>query len=161
MGSLKSFTKLERLEIPLPVLLGWSLDFPVKNLRSVLPSGLKELCLRDDLVDGYKGHTYPWTPWASEGREESRNLDQYFETTVDCSPVIQQLADYLTHHPTQSDPSGDSPSPSTLIPKQIQGRGWLRPFIGQVAGLCRVGRVEGIFLCQAANQGDVAIETTV
>ena len=62
MGSLRSFSKLERLEIPLPVLLGWNPDFSCKKLRDVLPSSLKELCLRDDLVDMYKGCTYPWTP---------------------------------------------------------------------------------------------------
>lgn len=60
IGSLKHFTNLKRLEISLPVLLGWTPDFPKVKLRDVVPVGLQELCLRDDL---FEKHCYGWKPF--------------------------------------------------------------------------------------------------
>ena len=156
MGSLQSFTKLKRLEIPLPVLLGWKPDFQSKKLRDVLPRHLKELCLRDDLVDLYEGGTYPWTPWDSDLQYD---LDILFEKTVDCSPVITQLKDYLT--PSTLPQSDVHPALEMLILKQIQGRYWPQPDVCEVSQLCREAEMTGILLGQATNWGDEVLELTV
>lgn len=47
-ASLKTFTKLETLEISLAVLLGWDGDSSAR-LVDVLPQGLRRICFRDDM----------------------------------------------------------------------------------------------------------------
>ena len=89
MEDLKFLTKLERLEIPWVVILGFTPDFPNKKLRDVLPNNIRELCLREDLVtlpdDIY--FSYRWKHF------HGTMTKPYIIT--DCGPVIEQLEDYF------------------------------------------------------------------
>ncbi|KAJ4299693.1 hypothetical protein N0V90_004939 [Kalmusia sp. IMI 367209] len=49
LGSLVSLSHLTKLEVALPILLGWRGDAGL-GLEDVLPSSLEELCLRDDSI---------------------------------------------------------------------------------------------------------------
>lgn len=57
IGSLRRFKNLRRLEIPWMVLFAWSTSCD-KNLEDVLPIGIRDLLLRDDLDSFW---TYEWT----------------------------------------------------------------------------------------------------
>jgi hypothetical protein len=158
MGSLQSMTKLERLEIPLPVLLGWNPD-PSRKLRDVLPNNLRELRLRDDLVDWwFEGETtYSWTPWETRF---SGDPDSHFRETVDCSPVIEQLRDYLIPS-TRLHSTIEPLALERLSFEQIQGRIWPKSFVTKVGELCREADIEGVFFGQLTNEGYTMIELTV
>lgn len=97
MGSLKLLTRLERLEVPLIALLGWTPGRRPNNskLNDVLPRSLRELCLRDDLVGG---PGYQWT------------LDR-FQKGCDPSPVLNLLRAYLS--PCFTPASAAAPTPGS------------------------------------------------
>jgi hypothetical protein len=135
MGSLRDFTKLERLEVPLPVLLGW--EPPGQNLRDVLPSSLRHLCLRDDLFDT---GDYLWTPWRSfvVGAE----LDQSYQDTLNAEHVLSQLRGYLN----VGDNNRHEPLPDEVCLKFQHKRLWPRRALDPFERMCRdagiLGKVE-------------------
>lgn len=98
--------------------------------------------------------------WDSDIDERPNDLDWRFENSVDCSPVIQQLSDYLTHSLSRN-PNNHSSALKVLILKQIQSRHWPHPYISDVAQLCRNANIMGVFLQHARNQGGEALETVV
>jgi hypothetical protein len=85
LGDISFLEKLESLEVPLPILLGWD-PADARALQEVLPKSLLQLGLRDDLVDWFEYH---WTPWNSA--VIGKLLDSSFQNTVDASPVLSQL----------------------------------------------------------------------
>jgi hypothetical protein len=50
LGSLRNFTALKSLEIPLPILLGWHV-YRARPLAELLPDSLTELCFNADMSD--------------------------------------------------------------------------------------------------------------
>ncbi|KAK2731017.1 hypothetical protein FQN55_005265 [Onygenales sp. PD_40] len=52
LSSLNSLDVLERLDVPIFALLGPRPNFSTNKLRDILPSSLRELCIRDDLNYG-------------------------------------------------------------------------------------------------------------
>jgi hypothetical protein len=174
VGSLKGFTRLEKLEIPLPVLLGWTPDFPNKKLRNVLPPSLKELLLRDDLVDMDIDCDYEWTPWyyrdSGDGSDDGDNqsvdgyqdggeetpmdadqLDERFEENCYIDPILEQLSDYLAPSIPRS--------LQTLTIKQLQGREWPVFYIKEVRKICQKAQVTCKFHTRLNNLGDEVRES--
>jgi hypothetical protein len=62
IGTLKNLVRLQTLEIPTQLLLGWGLDTPRKPLWDVLPDSLHKLKLRDDGAEIFTAqhHDYCW-----------------------------------------------------------------------------------------------------
>lgn len=86
LGDISFLRRLESLEVPLPMLLGWDpADAPY--LHEVLPRNLLHLGLRDDLLDWNR--EYHWTSWNSA--VIGSLLDSSFHNTVDAGPVLSQL----------------------------------------------------------------------
>ncbi|KAJ6440998.1 F-box-like domain-containing protein [Purpureocillium lavendulum] len=90
LGSLKELSSLERLEVPTVVLLGCDPTKAIQSLHKILPSGLHELCLRDDLIDF---GDYRWTPWNS--LVIGRNLRRSFRNTCDPTKLLDRLRQYM------------------------------------------------------------------
>lgn len=110
MEDLKFLTNLGRLEIPWPVLLGFTPDFPNKKLRDVLPENIRELCLRDDLVNTPEDIAFPYQ-WKYL---ESTATDNAPSTITEFGPVIEQLHDYFS--------SGNGTSLNKLVLKHGRDR---------------------------------------
>ena len=133
---LKFLTKLERLEIPWTVILGFKPDFPNKKLRDVLPVNLQELCLRDDL--SYMPTTMPYAyQWSHMGRKPT---DPAPQVPGGYGVVIDQLEDYLL--------SGQGTSLRRLVMKHRSGN-WQR-HSEVTARLCQI-------LSEAGVEGRVQI----
>ncbi|PWI66053.1 hypothetical protein PCL_05531 [Purpureocillium lilacinum] len=90
IGSLKSLVCLKRLEVPIVALLGWEPSTAPDRLQDILPMGLRELCLRDDLIDE---HHYRWTRW--QHFVIGRNLAQSFHDTCNPTDLLERLRRYL------------------------------------------------------------------
>ena len=138
MRPLKSLVFLERLEIPVFLLLGWTPDCPRKNLRVVLPYNLRELCLRDDLVDW---DTYQWTPWQSWGVGRG-DTERLLKT---CGPisVITQLRDYLLHRLDEDWEDHPASLLRNLCLKQEKRRLWAPIYLRMLEDICRETGVVG------------------
>lgn len=94
LQDLKFLTKLERLEIPWVVILGYTPNFSDRKLRDVLPDGIKELHFCDDLADVMYNTPCPYQ-W--------NRLDQTYTTNVTpptytyFGPVFENIEDYFVH----------------------------------------------------------------
>lgn len=180
LGSLRGLTALKRLEVPIFVLLGW---YPQTclNLAQVLPSGLSELCFRDDLVDSDarsdpdssrpKSFRYHWMPWyhnngqptvevdefeviediAIGNRITSHQVDQRCRLYCDPSLIIGQIASYL---------SSDH-SLQTLTIKTLAGRSWPKKYVRELASICKQANVVCKFHGRLTNFGEEVRETII
>jgi hypothetical protein len=83
LGSLVPLSHLTKLEISLPLLLNWTADSDL-SLKDVLPSGLEELCFRDDCVG-----------WSMEWNEERtvEEVQRWVENKAwkKCTPVMRRV----------------------------------------------------------------------
>jgi hypothetical protein len=82
LGSLRDFSHLRYLEVPVTVLLGWSAEASVtQKLGEILPRNLRHLYLKDDLwyFDEYawdsKLYLAQFEDFLHDGKSNTPNLD--------------------------------------------------------------------------------------
>ncbi|KAH0545403.1 hypothetical protein FGG08_000544 [Glutinoglossum americanum] len=141
MGSLRGLASLEKLEIPLPILLGWD-PSKGRTLREVLPTGIRELCLRDDLIDN---NDYRWTPWGPF--VPGSNAGSSFRETCNADPVLDQLRGYFGNRENR-------PATRSVCLKHRQGRLWPSGAQDQFRALCREAGVLGKAVVRIGQERD-------
>lgn len=170
LGSLRGLTALKRLEVPIFVLLGWDPQSCL-SLGETLPSGLQELCFRDDLVDADARSEYLWMPWYHDtdiwavndyafetieditfgNRITNHQLDHRWRRNCNTSLIIGQIENYLS----------GSHKLHTLIIKTIQGRSWPKESVQKLATICKRANVVCKFHARLTNYGEEVRETIV
>jgi hypothetical protein len=135
IGSLKNLHRLQRLEMPTCVLLGWH-TWPItgkpQTLYDVLPPSLKELCLRDDMMDH---PDYQWTPWDSG--VVGRNLASSFQDTCNPISLIWELREYINSIEHKAKDEGVTPSLLSICLKVQKDRAWKESWLYDLRNLCR------------------------
>jgi hypothetical protein len=149
LGSLQEFEQLHTVDIPIHVLLGWNPEHAPK-LRDVLPRNLRELCLRDDLIEW---DTYQWM------FSQYRGLPRYdrvrFKGVTDPEPIMNCLEDYL-------DPKsrhGSKLSSISLYQKKGCQWSWKAQHLESFRSMCEKAGITGKILMRIAHsdQGDLAL----
>ncbi|KAK2795699.1 hypothetical protein FQN52_003548 [Onygenales sp. PD_12] len=122
LSSLNSLDVLERLDVPIFALLGPRPNFSTNKLGDILPSSLRELCIRDDL--NY-GKAFNWDPRLS--------LDEFWHS----HDILEQLRDYLPNRSHNIQGKYPAPSLRKLSLRTRLATSWSNDDLATLRDICR------------------------
>ncbi|KAK2800560.1 hypothetical protein FQN50_008105 [Emmonsiellopsis sp. PD_5] len=122
LSSSNSLDVLERLDVPIFALLGCRPNFSAKKLQDILPSSLRELCIRDDI--NY-GKAFNWVPRLP--------LDKFWHS----HDILEQLRDYLPNRSHNIEGKYPAPSLRKLPLRMRPATSWSHDDLATLRDICR------------------------